>query len=210
MTVWMVLDTAIKKYLNMLLGNEPDSLGMPRFRLASGLFTQLFCLPALLCFSVISYGSFSNWVEKTETPWDCVWSSVFSSVFGAFMLADLLFLRLSRTLVFHHIICLFSVFISWVYPEGFPYYALGVVILEIGSASCNIMLLGASDLIYIVVMSLSNILSGTVFYLWMSSQTGCFGIIFASVLYIPLVFMRQKAAYLRMLSAKAAPSSGRA
>ena len=127
------------------------------------------------------------------------------------MLSDLLLFRLSTKMVLHHIACLFSVFTcSWVYPEGFPYYGLGVVIMETGSAAFNITLLGASDLIYLVLMPLSNILSGAVFYLWISSLTNWFGIIFGSVFYIPIVFMRQKAVYLRMLSTKAAPSSGRA
>jgi hypothetical protein len=211
MTICMVLNMAMQKYLNTWLGNEPDASGMPRFRLASGLFTQLFCLPVLLCFSVISYGSFSTWVEKAENPWDCLWPSVFSSVFAAFMLSDMLLLRLSTTMMLHHIACLLSVFACfWVYPEGFPYYTLGVVIMETGSAAFNITLLGSSDLIYLVLMPLSNVLSGVVFYLWTSSQSGWSGIIFASVLYIPIVFMRQRAAYLRMLSAKSAPSLGRA
>ena len=210
-TVWMVLNTAIQKYLNTWLGNEEDGSGMPRFRLASGLFTQLFCLPLSLWLSVIPHGSFSTWMEDTEHPWDCLWPSVFSSVFGAFMFADLLSFRLTAVMVLHHITSLMSVFTcSLLYPEGFPYYALGIVILEIGSASLNIMLLGAWDLIYLVCMTLSNILGVVVFYLWMSSLTDWFGKIWGSFMFIPVIFMRQKAAYLRMLSAKAAPSWGRA
>ena len=41
---------------------------------------------------------------------------------------DTLQIRLSTMMVLHHIACLISVFTcSSVYPEGFPYYALGVL-----------------------------------------------------------------------------------
>jgi len=204
--LWIVCNTGIKNYLETWLGGS-DVYGVPRFRLGSGFWTQLFCLPASFYLSIVEYGSFGNWIENTGCPWDDLWPSVFSCVFAAFMIYDFVALRPRPAMVVHHIVCLFSIFICSVgYPEGFPYYALGVVTMELGSATFNITLLGASHFVYLVGMTLSNILSVVVFYFWMSSLTSWIGVLLVSVLYIPIVFVRQLSVHLRMSLANAAPS----
>ena len=108
------------------------------------------------------------------------------------MLSDLLLFRLSKQMVAHHIVCLMSIHMCFfVYPEGFYYYALGVATLELGSASFNVALLGAPESIYPVAMTLSNVLSVGVFYYWMTSMTSWMGVILASILYGPIIYIRQ-------------------
>lgn len=202
---------AIQKRFDAWLGNEPDASGMPRYRMASGLITQLFYLPASFCMSVMERGSFSHWVENAGNSEGTFWNLVFASIFLSFMLTDVVFLNLSKTMILHHIVCMISIFIGFtMYTEGFPYYALGVVVMEIGSASCNITLLGATKSVYILGMTLSNIVGIIVLSYWVSSMTSWIGIMLGCILFLPLVFMRQRAVYIMTDFANRAPSAGRA
>ena len=194
--IWTFFNCCLQSYFKSWLGCRTDASGMPRFRLASGLVTQLFLLPAIFVLSVNKCESFCS---------DCVfndWSWSFCCVFASYMVADLVSFRLSKIMKIHHITCIISAVVCFsIYPDSFPYYAMGVVSMEVGSAAFNVTLLGASEFVYIVIMSVSNLCSIIIFYVWASSTSTWGDILVHGSMFVPLVIIRQRGIYNRILLA---------
>ena len=112
--LWFVFDWRVRKHASKVFGSVLDDDGMPRWRCASGVATQLVVLPTLFGLSLRSSGySLSAWSETAGSAYFTeeglrFYDWAFCYVFAAYMLSDVVLLKgtLSFLLKLHHVGCL--------------------------------------------------------------------------------------------------------
>ena len=112
--LWFFFDWRVRKHASKTFGSVLDEDGMPRWRCASGVATQLLVLPALFGLSLASSGySLSAWSETAGSAYFTedglrFYDWAFCYVFAAYMLSDVVLLKstLSFLLKLHHVGCL--------------------------------------------------------------------------------------------------------
>ena len=176
--LWLAADCFLRAWLPSKFGSELDDDGVPRWRCVSGFATQLVFLPILFLFSLKSQGfSLYQWSEVAATAIATedgarFFDWAFSYIFALYMLTDIvLFKDLNPLLKLHHVGCLLGLVLGLAgVPSGFPFFAAGVLSLEIGSASMNLFCLypHRRDCLrtYAVIMTASNLLGAYCFLGW--------------------------------------------
>ena len=167
--VWLMCDWCLRRGLSRRFGDQLDEDGVPRWRCATGIFTQLLFLPCLFLLSLAgSRFSLAAWSETAgkalaTREGERFYDWAFCYVFALYMLTDVLLLKhLSFLLKLHHVGCLLGLAIGLaVVPSGFPFFAAGVLSLELGSAAMNLWCLypNRTDTfgLYFALMSASNL-----------------------------------------------------
>lgn len=161
---WLVCADLGRRWLTVWLGSELVG-GAARWRCAFGLPTQLVVLPAL-CYraSRAEAHGIPGWSARCSSRGLGPWGAAFAYVFGAAMLYDFVAVRMRPVLVAHHVVSLLAHAYACLRARArpaFPWYALGVAALEIGSAAASAFWLippSRTTLVcFLVLMTLSNI-----------------------------------------------------
>jgi hypothetical protein len=159
---WLVCADLSRRWLTATLGSELVG-GAARWRCAFGLPTQLVVLPAL-CYRASHAEATLGWSARCSSVGLGLWGTAFAYVFGAAMLHDFVAVRMRPVIVAHHIVSLLAHAYACLRAgarPAFPWYAIGVASLEIGSAAASAFWLippsRGTLLCFLVLMTLSNI-----------------------------------------------------
>ena len=200
---WLFFDWCLRKRVRPRLGCDLDDEGMPRWRCATGIATQLLVFPTLFVLSLASFGfSFSTWSRTagsaffTETGVR-FYDWAFMYVFAAYMLQDVIVCReLSFMMKLHHVGCLLGLFFAFAgCPSGFPYFVAGAVALEAGSAALNVYCLYPhrrdAQWLFVIGMSSSNAAAVLCCAAWLCLSFPLAAKVFAGGLTGTFVYIRQ-------------------
>eukprot|EP00967_Tisochrysis_lutea_P062809 scaffold80795_cov35-Tisochrysis_lutea.AAC.1 len=161
---WLLYAGLARVFLLDAFGSQLAG-GAPRWRCAFGIPTQLGALPALCGLAARSHAYHTErWVARCTTSGLSVLETSFVYIFAAAMLYDFLAFSMRPVLLAHHVISL----LSHIYAStckaarpAFPFYMVGVCLLEVGSAICSYYWLVAPSrtvlIAFVLTMSLSNL-----------------------------------------------------
>ena len=184
---------------NLVEGHFAD--GAPRWRCALGMVTQTLILPALFI---------TSWIQHTGMmrAWGRTWAAsagggadwLFVFVFVAFMLADWAIVEVRMVMGLHHVACIIGhLFGAFLTPEGFPFSFAGAVVLELGSATCNLYCLYPSSTAammgYLATVSATHVVALASLAGWYRTIQSRGGRLFAVTLTVALVMLRQREAH---------------
>lgn len=97
-----------------------DDFGLPLWRCATGMWTQLLVLPSLFALS-LAWANFSvdGWADTAGAAWFTengkrFWDWCFCYVFAGYMIEDLVLLRIGPLMMLHHVGCLVGLLFAFV------------------------------------------------------------------------------------------------
>ena len=174
--------------------------GPPRWRPAWGMPTQICVLPLLFTLAYrANGGSLASWCKHWQTGLGDRWSWIFIYLFPTWLMLDFVLCEVRALMVAHHVTCIVGHLIAAiVLPAGFPYYFAGVIALECGSFSCNVLCLIYTRVVlnvYLSCMTISNLFAVACMVQWcraVRSKAGCVIAIFITVV---LAALRQREAF---------------
>ena len=176
---WLGSYNIVKRWCCLKFGATVDFTGTPKWSNCTKLWSQLVVFPTLFFLSFRSNDSdlraWSQTAGLSLASEHRLYDVALASVFAGYMLEDFVMQKLNKQMVMHHCGCLTGIIIAFfLLPTSFPYFALGVIIFEFGSAALNLFCINSENktvfVVYALGMTLSNIGALTSCLMWISGQ----------------------------------------
>ena len=203
MAIWLVLALVLALPQLRIEGAVQGyfSNGPPRWRALWALPTQLLVMPSLLAIAYDDHGmELARWLRAGERHSargraECV----FLYLFPTWLLLDFMLVHVRPLMLAHHAVCLMGHLVAYRLSAGFPFYFAGNVVLEMGSACCNVLCIWPhaplSLGLYMVGMTLSNVGATVCAACWAWSVRPIPAKAFALVITVALAIVRQREAF---------------